>query len=81
MQFPNAEVDDYLEQLKELHEELKPYGITAYESTGTKEEKLAEMAEKLQISIDHPEPAPEATKLIETLLQRNFIWVVTIKDK
>ncbi|KAF2801111.1 hypothetical protein K505DRAFT_291227 [Melanomma pulvis-pyrius CBS 109.77] len=79
--FPNDEVDDYLEQLKEIHEELRPYGIAAYESTGTKEEKIAEMAEKLQISIDHPEPAPEAKKLIETLLQRNFIWVVTMKTK
>ncbi|KAF2467075.1 uncharacterized protein BDR25DRAFT_305863 [Lindgomyces ingoldianus] len=79
--FPNAEVDDFLEQLKELHEELKPYGIVAYESTGTKEEKLAEMAEKLRLTIDHPEPAPEAKKLVETLLQRCFIWVVTIKGK
>lgn len=39
------------------------------------------MAEKLQLTMAHPEPAPEAKKLIETLLQRNFIWVATIKAK
>lgn len=79
--FPNDEVDEYLEQLKELQEELRPYGIVAYESTGTKEEKLAEMTEKLFISMEHPEPAPEAKKLIETLLQRNFVWYALIKKK
>lgn len=81
MQFPNEEVDDYLEQLKELQEELRPYGIHAYETTGSREEKIAEMAEKLQISMAHPEPAPEAKELIETLLRRNFLWVALIKEK
>lgn len=81
MQFPNAEVDGYLEQLKELQEELRPYGIVAYESTGTKEEKLEEMTAKLKLANEEREPAPEAKKLIETLLQRCFIWVVTIKKK
>ncbi|KAF2184354.1 hypothetical protein K469DRAFT_666803 [Zopfia rhizophila CBS 207.26] len=79
--FPNAEVDELLEQLKEVQASLQPYGIIAYESTGTKEEKLAEMTEKLQLTLEHPEPAPEAKKLIETLLQRCFIWVAMIKKK
>ncbi|KAF2013838.1 hypothetical protein BU24DRAFT_424870 [Aaosphaeria arxii CBS 175.79] len=79
--FPNAEVDEYLEQLKQLQEELREYGIHAFESTGTKEEKLAEMTEKLQIAMAHPEPAPEAKKLIETLLQRCFVWVALAKSK
>ncbi|ORY03939.1 hypothetical protein BCR34DRAFT_667270 [Clohesyomyces aquaticus] len=79
--FPNAEVDDFLEQLKEISEELRPYGIAAYESTGTKEEKVAEMMEKMQLTLEHPEPAPEAKTLLETLLQRCFIWAVTIKEK
>lgn len=79
--FPNDEVDEFLEQLKELQEEFREYGINAFESTGTREEKLAEMAEKLQLAIQHPEPAPEAKKLIETLLQRCFVWVAKIKEK
>ncbi|KAF2635982.1 hypothetical protein P280DRAFT_473400 [Massarina eburnea CBS 473.64] len=79
--FPHAEVDDYLVQLKELTEELKPYGISAFESTGTTEDKLAEMTEKLQLSMAQPAPAPEAKELIETLLRRNFVWLNTIKEK
>ncbi|KAF2704828.1 hypothetical protein K504DRAFT_461083 [Pleomassaria siparia CBS 279.74] len=79
--FPTAEVDDYLEQLKEIDQELKPYGILAYESTGTKEDKIAEMTEKLTISMNHPQPAPKAKQLLETLLQRNFVWVVKMKEK
>ncbi|KAH7125379.1 hypothetical protein B0J11DRAFT_614766 [Dendryphion nanum] len=79
--FPNDEVDEFLEQLKELQEELREYNIHAFESTGTREEKLAEMTEKLQLAIEHPEPAPEAKKLIETLLQRCFVWVAKIKEK
>ncbi|KAF1960255.1 hypothetical protein CC80DRAFT_489456 [Byssothecium circinans] len=79
--FPHAEVDEYLVQLKELAEELKPYGIHAFESTGTKEDKLAEMTEKLQISMSRPEPVPEAKELIETLLRRNFVWLNLIKEK
>jgi hypothetical protein len=74
-------VEDFLEQLRELQEEFRQYGIVAFESTGTKEEKLAEMTEKLMIAIAHPEPAPEAKKLIETLLQRCFVWAHTIKKK
>lgn len=80
-QFPNAEVDDYLEQLKKLQEDLRAYGIKAFESQGSREEKLAEMTEKLKLTIEHPEPAPEAKKLIETLLQRCFVWVALIKTK
>ncbi|KAF2196739.1 hypothetical protein GQ43DRAFT_484694 [Delitschia confertaspora ATCC 74209] len=79
--FPNADVEDLLEQLKEVYSTLQPYGIVAFESTGTKEEKLAEMAAKLRLAVEHPEPAPEAKKLIETLLQRCFLWVATIKQK
>lgn len=79
--FPDDEVDDYLAQLKELEQELREYGIHAYESTGSKEEKLSEMTEKLILAIKNPEPAPEAKKLIETLLQRCFVWVATMKKK
>ncbi|OCK81138.1 hypothetical protein K432DRAFT_381573 [Lepidopterella palustris CBS 459.81] len=79
--FPTAEVDDLLEQLKEAQASLAAYGISPYDSTGSIEEKLAEMTEKLKISIDHPEPAPEAKSLIETLLQRCFLWVELIKRK
>jgi len=39
------------------------------------------MTEKLKISINHPTPAPEAKNLIETLLQRCFLWVEIIKKK
>jgi hypothetical protein len=67
--------------LKELQEELRDYGIHAFEDTGTREEKLAEMAEKLTLALKQPEPAPEAKKLIETLLQRCFLWTATIKAK
>lgn len=70
-----------MEQLKELAEELKPYGIQAFESTGTKEDKLAEMMEKVQFTMSHPEAAPEAKEIIETLLRRNFLWVNLIKEK
>lgn len=70
-----------MEQLKELQEELRNYGIHAFESTGTREEKLAEMTEKLTLAMKNPEPAPEAKKLIETLLQRCFLWAATIKAK
>jgi DNA repair ATPase RecN len=79
--FPNAEVDDLMEQLKKLQEELRSYGIHAFESTGTREEKLAEMTEKLTLAMENPEPAPEAKKLIETLLQRCFLWAAKIKEK
>lgn len=64
-----------------MHTSLEPYGIHAYEGTGTKEEKIAEMTEKLQITLQEPEPAPEAKKVIETLLQRCFLWVALIKQK
>ena len=70
-----------MEQLKELQKELQAYGIKAHESTGTNEEKLAEMAEKLQLAVEDPEPAPEAETLIETLLQRCFVWIAIIKKK
>jgi hypothetical protein len=74
-------VDEYLEQLKGLQEELRGYGIHAFESTGTKEDKIAEMVEKLQLEREHPEPAPEVKKLIETLLARCFLWVDKMKTK
>lgn len=80
-QFPTAEVNDFLEQLKELQASLAAYGVVAYDSSGTMEEQIAEMTEKLKISIDHPTPAPEAKNLIETLLQRCFLWVEVIKKK
>ncbi|KAF2272713.1 uncharacterized protein EI97DRAFT_405577 [Westerdykella ornata] len=79
--FPHEEVDDFLEQLKELQEKLRAHGIKAFESDGTKEDKLAEMAAKLRLAIEHPEPEPEADKLIETLLQRCFVWISIMKKK
>ena len=81
LQFPHAEVDELLGHLKEIAEELRPYGIHAFESTGTKEDKLAEMTEKLVLAMEHPEPAPEAKKLIETLLARCFVWVDKCKTR
>jgi hypothetical protein len=39
------------------------------------------MTEKLIIAMKHPEPAPEAKYLLETLLQRCFVWLETIKQK
>lgn len=80
--FPEAEVDDFLVQLKELQAELRPYGIHAFsEDSETKEDKLAEMVEKLQLAYKHPEPAPAAKDLIETLMRRNFLWCNLIKEK
>lgn len=79
--FPHDDVENLLAQLKEVHASLEPYGIVAYESTGSKEDKIAEMAEKLHLSIQHPEPAPEIKKLFENLLQRCFLWVATIQSK
>jgi len=74
-------VDGYLEDLKKLQEELKEYGIFAYETTGTTEEKLAEMVDKMQLAASHPEPAPEAKSLLGTLLRRNLLWVTLMKSK
>ena len=80
-QFPHAEVEEYEQELNKLNEELKEHGIQAYETTGTTEEKLAEMVGKMQFTQDHPEPAPEAETLIGTLLRRNLLWVALIKQK
>ncbi|KAH8730165.1 hypothetical protein GQ44DRAFT_700948 [Phaeosphaeriaceae sp. PMI808] len=79
--FPNEEVDNYSEELKKVQEELKEYGILAYETTGTTEEKLAEMVDKMQLNATNPEPAPEAKNLLGTLLRRNLLWVTMIKSK
>lgn len=79
--FPNDEVDDYNNELIKLQEELKEHGILAYEATGTTEEKLAEMVDKMQLTAANPEPAPEAKTLIGTLLRRNLLWVTLIKSK
>lgn len=69
-------------QLKELQTELRPYGIHAFsEESTTKEDKLAEMMDKLQFAQAHPEPAPAAKDLIETLLRRNFLWTNLMKEK
>lgn len=64
-----------------MQEELKEHGILAYEATGSTEEKLAEMVDKMQLSIANPEPAPEAQNLLGNLLRRNLLWVALIKDK
>ncbi|OAL48754.1 hypothetical protein IQ07DRAFT_588843 [Pyrenochaeta sp. DS3sAY3a] len=79
--FPNDEVDEYLEELKKLQVDLEDYGIIAYETTGSTEDKLAEMVNKLEFTYKHPEPAPEAKTLIGTLLRRNLLWVTLIKSK
>ncbi|KAF1940846.1 hypothetical protein EJ02DRAFT_455647 [Clathrospora elynae] len=79
--FPHDEVEEYLMELNKLQEGLKEYGILAYETTGTTEEKLAEMVGKMQLVHAHPEPAPEAKTLIGTLLRRNLLWVTLIKQK
>jgi deoxyribodipyrimidine photolyase len=81
VQFPHDEVEEYSNELNKLQEELKEYGIHAYEATGTTEEKLAEMVEKMQLTNANPEPAPEAKTLVSTLLRRNLLWVTLIKEK
>ncbi|KAH6875906.1 hypothetical protein J4E91_001990 [Alternaria rosae] len=79
--FPHEEVEEYSEDLNKLDEELKEYGIRAYETEGTTEEKLAEMVDKMQLATEHPEAAPDAKTLIGTLLRRNLLWVTLIKQK
>jgi hypothetical protein len=79
--FPNDEVDAYLKELLELEEELRKDGITAYESTGSTEDRLIEMAEKMQLTAANPESAPSAKTLISQLLRRNLLWVALIKEK
>lgn len=64
-----------------MEEELKEHGITAYDATGTTEEKLAEMVEKMQFTASHPAPAPEVKDLLGNLLRRNLLWVTLIKNK
>jgi len=79
--FPNEEVDEYQKELIKVQEALKEHGILAYEATGTTEEKLAEMVDKMQIAAANPEPAPAAKDLLGTLLRRNLLWVTLIKQK
>lgn len=79
--FPNDEVDEYNHELEQVQEELKEHGILAYEATGSTEEKLAEMVDKMQLTAANPEPAPAANTLIGTLLRRNLLWVTLIKSK
>lgn len=79
--FPNDEVDAYAKELYELEEELKKDGITAYETTGSTEDRLVEMTEKMQLTAANPELAPSATTLVSQLLRRNLLWVALIKEK
>ncbi|KAH7094767.1 hypothetical protein FB567DRAFT_543182 [Paraphoma chrysanthemicola] len=79
--FPNDEVDEYNEELQKVQAELKEHGILAYEATGTTEEKLAEMVDKMQITAANPEPAPDPDNLLGTLLRRNLLWITLIKAK
>jgi len=67
--------------LDKLAEELKEYGIRAYETEGSTEEKLAEMLNKMQLAQENPDPAPAANTLVGTLLRRNLLWVTLIKQK
>jgi hypothetical protein len=64
-----------------VQEQLKEHGILAYEATGTTEEKLAEMVDRMQLSTANPDPAPAAKDLLGTLLRRNLLWVTLIKSK
>jgi len=79
--FPHDEVEEYSEELDKLAEELKEYGIRAYETEGSTEEKLAEMLNKMQLAQENPDPAPAANTLVGTLLRRNLLWVTLIKQK
>ncbi|KAL5120126.1 hypothetical protein ACEQ8H_001951 [Pleosporales sp. CAS-2024a] len=79
--FPNEEVDEYHKELLKVQEELKEHGILAYETTGSTEEKLAEMVDRMQIAAANPESAPSAKDLLGTLLRRNLLWVTLIKSK
>jgi hypothetical protein len=79
--FPNDEVDAYAKELYELEEELKKDGITAYETTGSTEDKLIEMTEKMKLTAAEEDPAPEAETLISQLLRRNLLWVALIKQR
>ncbi|KAF2035487.1 hypothetical protein EK21DRAFT_54168 [Setomelanomma holmii] len=79
--FPNDEIEEYNEELKKIQAELKERGILAYEATGTTEEKLAEMVDKMQITAANPEPAPDPHNLLGTLLRRNLLWITLIKAK
>ena len=79
--FPHDEVDAYAKELYELEEELKKEGITAVESTGSTEERLIEMTEKMQLTAAKEDPAPEAETLISQLLRRMLLWVALIKEK
>lgn len=74
-------MDEYQKELIKVQEALKEHGILAYEATGTTEEKLAEMVDKMQIAAANPEPAPAAKDLLGTLLRRNLLWVTLIKQK
>lgn len=80
-QFPHDEIEEYLQELIKIKDELKEYGIHAYETTGSTEEKLAEMVDKMQLAQDNPEPAPGAETLIGTLLRRNLLWIALIQQK
>lgn len=79
--FPNDEVDAYAKELYELEEELKKDGITAYETTGSTEDKLIEMTEKMKLTAAEEDPAPQAETLISQLLRRNLLWVALIREK
>ncbi|KAF2809533.1 uncharacterized protein BDZ99DRAFT_571333 [Mytilinidion resinicola] len=79
--FPTAEVEDFRQQLVELQESFAAEGVVLLETEGTIDEQLAEMARKLKLSLEHPEPAPDAKNLIATLLSRCFLWIELIKQK
>lgn len=81
VQFPNEEVDQYYKELLQVQEELKEVGIVASESTGSTEDRLAEMTEKMQLSNEQTNQAPDAKSLIAHLLRRNLLWVALIKEK
>ncbi|KAF2127129.1 hypothetical protein P153DRAFT_296119 [Dothidotthia symphoricarpi CBS 119687] len=79
--FDLNEVNELSEQLEKVQEELKPFGIRAFESDGSAEEKFAEMVDKMQLDMTNSEPAPEAKILIENLLRRNLLWVTVCKQR
>lgn len=79
--FPRDEIEEYVGELHKVQEELKKHGIYAYETTGTTEEKLAEMVDRMQLAQSNPEPAPAAKTLIGDLLRRNLLWAEILKQK
>jgi hypothetical protein len=79
--FPNDEVDRYYKELLQVQEELKELGVVASETSGSTEDELAVMTERMQLNTEQSDPAPDAKNLVAHLLRRNLLWVDLIKEK